>query len=324
MRNYIFIAKLFIISAILFTSIFSFAESRREFIRRYKHIAISEMERTGIPASITLAQGILESGCGESELAVNANNHFGIKCHDWTGATYTMDDDRKNECFRRYETPEQSWIDHSEFLMSRPRYAGLFKLKTTDYKAWAKGLKAAGYATNPKYADLLIKIIEEEELHKYDRLIKRPKGGHANIADISISADEFAKNVELQSQATTPANYRNREEMRNGIICIEALPGDTYQRIADYYNIKIKKLLQYNDKTDTNLVPGQIVYLKRKKSTAARGYEFHRVKAGDNLYDISQQYGVRLKNICRNNYVSADTELAEGEKIYLRRKAPLH
>ena len=323
MRNYIFITKSLIISIILFASTLSFAETRREFVRRYKHIAISEMERTGIPASTTLAQGILESGCGESELAVNANNHFGIKCHNWTGATYTMDDDTKNECFRKYETPEQSWIDHSEFLMSRPRYAGLFKLKTTDYRAWAKGLKAAGYATNPKYADLLIKIIEEEGLHKYDRLIKHPKGGPANIADLSISVDEFAESVQLQSQITAPANYRNREEMRNGIICIEALPGDTYQRIADYYGIKLKKLLQFNDKSDTNLSPGQIVYLKRKKTAAARGYEFHRVKAGESLYDISQQYGVRLKNICRNNYLAADSELTEGEKIYLRKKAPL-
>lgn len=323
MKNYIFITKVLITSVLLFVFTFSSAETRKEFIRKYKHIAISEMERTGIPASITLAQGILESGCGESELAVNANNHFGIKCHDWTGETYTMDDDTRNECFRKYKTPEQSWIDHSEFLMSRPRYAGLFKLKTTDYKAWAKGLKAAGYATNPKYADLLIKIIEEEGLHKYDRLIKHPKGGPANTNDPSISLDEFAESVDLQPQATAPTNYRNREEMRNGIICIEAKEGDSYQRIADYYGIKLKKLLQYNDKKDSELRPGQLVFLKRKKTSAARGYEFHRVKAGDNLYDISQQYGVRLKNICRNNYVSEDTQLTEGEKIYLRKKAPL-
>ena len=122
------------------------ADKRKEFIRKYKHIAIREMERTGIPASITLAQGILESGCGESELAVNANNHFGIKCHEtWNGDTYTMDDDTRNECFRKYKNIEQSWIDHSDFLTSRPRYAGLFSIPTTDYKAWAKGLKAAGY-----------------------------------------------------------------------------------------------------------------------------------------------------------------------------------
>lgn len=324
MRNYIFIARLLILSVILLASIETQADSRKEFIRKYKHIAISEMERTGIPASITLAQGILESGCGKSELAVNANNHFGIKCHDWTGATYAMDDDTQKECFRRYETPEQSWVDHSEFLMSRPRYAGLFKLKTTDYKAWARGLKAAGYATNPKYADLLIKIIEEEGLHKYDRLIKNPRGGQPNLTDPSISVDEFAESVSLQSEATAPTNYRNREEMRNGITCIEALPGDTYQRIADYYGIRLKKLLLINDKDNAELVPGEMVYLKRKKTAAARGYEFHRVKAGDNLHSISQQYGVRLKNLCRNNYLSADTKLTEGEKIYLRKKAPLY
>ena len=293
------------------------ADSRKDFIRKYKNIAIREMERTGIPASITLAQGILESGCGKSELAINANNHFGIKCHDWEGDTYNMDDDTEDECFRKYKNPEQSWIDHSEFLVNRPRYAGLFSLKTTDYKAWAKGLKATGYATNPQYAEMLIRIIEEEELYKYDRNIQHPSNSPA-----TITAEQFAESVSSQ---TRPENvsYRNREEMRNGIICIEIIPGDTFNKIASYYGIKLKKLLQYNDKTDTNLKPGQLVYLKRKKTKAARGYEFHRVKAGDNLYDISQKYGVRIKNLIRYNYLSADSPLTEGEKIYLRKKADL-
>ena len=293
------------------------ADSRKDFIRKYKNIAIREMERTGIPASITLAQGILESGCGKSELAINANNHFGIKCHDWEGDTYHMDDDAEDECFRKYKNPEQSWIDHSEFLVNRPRYAGLFSLKTTDYKAWAKGLKAAGYATNPQYAEMLIRIIEEEELYKYDRNIQHPSN-----SPVTITAEQFAESVSSQ---TRPGNvsYRNREEMRNGIICIEIIPGDTFNKIANYYGIKLKKLLQYNDKTDTNLKPGQLVYLKRKKAKAARGYEFHRVKAGDNLYDISQKYGVRIKNLIRYNYLSADSPLTEGEKIYLRKKADL-
>ena len=196
------------------------ADKRKEFIRKYKHIAIREMERTGIPASITLAQGILESGCGESELAVNANNHFGIKCHEtWNGDTYTMDDDTRDECFRKYKNIEQSWIDHSDFLTSRPRYAGLFSIPTTDYKAWAKGLKAAGYATNPQYANMLIKIIEEEELYKFDRSIKR-RG-----TPPTITAEEFAQSVATQDHPSN-TNYRNREEMRNGIICIETMPGD--------------------------------------------------------------------------------------------------
>jgi len=309
--------KLIITGCLLVANLHLLADSRRDFIRKYKHIAIQEMERTGIPASITLAQGILESGCGASELAVNANNHFGIKCHDWEGDTYTMDDDELNECFRKYKNAEQSWIDHSEFLLSRPRYAGLFSLKTTDYKAWAKGLKAAGYATNPKYAEMLIKIIEEEELYKYDRNIK-----HTVNTPPSISVEKFAESVALQNRPEG-INYRNREEMRNGIICIEAIPGDSFEEIAGYYGLKLKKLLQYNDKTSTQLKPGQLVYLKRKKTKAARGYEFHRVKAGDNLYEISQKYGVRLKNLLRYNYLSPDSPLTEGEKIYLRKKAEL-
>lgn len=291
------------------------AQTRKEFIHKYKHIAVREMERTGIPASITLAQGILESGCGTSELAVNANNHFGIKCHqDWVGATYRMDDDEKDECFRKYKSPEQSWVDHSEFLVNRPRYAGLFSIPTTDYKAWAKGLKAAGYATNPQYANKLIQIIEEEKLYKYDRLII-PSGR-------SITVEQFAESVSPQER---PGNvsYRNREEMRNGILCIEAQAGDNFGKIAAYYGIKLKKLLQYNDKKDSNLKIGDLVYLKKKKSKAARGYEFHRVKAGDTLYDISQCYGVRLKNIIRYNYIDENTPLTEGEKIYLRKKADL-
>lgn len=312
------ILKLITTACLLIGSLNLLAESRKDFIRKYKHIAIREMERTGIPASITLAQGILESGCGESELAVNANNHFGIKCHDWEGDTYTMDDDEQDECFRKYKNAEQSWIDHSEFLVSRPRYAGLFSLKTTDYKAWAKGLKAAGYATNPKYADMLIRIIEEEELHKYDRNIKHP----GNTPPPTITVEEFAESISSQSR---PGNvsYRNREEMRNGIICIEAIPGDSFEKIAGYYGIKLKKLLLYNDKTDTHLKPGQLVYLKRKKTKAARGYEFHRVKAGDTLYEISQKYGLRLKNLSRYNYLSPDSPLTEGEKIFLRQKADL-
>lgn len=312
------IIKSIVTIGLLLVTLSVMADSRKEFIRKYKHIAIREMERTGIPASITLAQGILESGCGKSELALNANNHFGIKCHDWSGDTYTMDDDVRDECFRKYKNPEESWIDHSEFLISRPRYAGLFSLKTTDYKAWAKGLKAAGYATNPQYAEMLIRIIEEEELYKYDRSVKHPTG-----EDPSITVEEFAESVTRQAPQGN-VSYRNREEIRNGIICIETAPGDSFEKIANYYGIKLKKLLQYNDKNSSDLQTGQLVYLKRKKTKAARGYEFHRVKAGDNLYDIAQKYGIRMKNLLNYNYLSAETPLTEGEKIFLRKKADLY
>lgn len=310
-----FFQRLLFTYIFLFSIVFVQAETRQEFIRKYKHIAIKEMERTGIPASIKLAQGILESGCGGSNLATKAHNHFGIKCHEWTGETFHMDDDEMDECFRKYKNPEQSWIDHSTFLTSRPRYASLFNIPTTDYKAWAKGLKAAGYATNPIYAEKLIKIIEEEELYKFDRLITNP-------SNHSISAEEFAETSTPQDR---PGNisYKKREEIRNGIICIETQDGDTFEKIALYYGIKLKKLLQYNDKVISSLEPGQIVYLKNKKSRAARGYEFHRVKEGDSLYDIAQEYGVKIKNLKKYNYMGEDSQPVEGEKIFLRRSSPL-
>lgn len=307
---------LFVIAICTLTTTLN-AETRKEFIRKYKHIAVKEMERTGIPASIKLAQGILESGCGASPLSTEANNHFGIKCHDWTGDTFHMDDDMDNECFRKYTNPEQSWIDHSEFLMSRPRYASLFKLESTDYKGWARGLKAAGYATNPQYADKLIKIIEEEELYHYDHLVKHPSA----VAQVPNSE---AKNAAPGSATvTTTVSYRKREEMRNGLTCIETKEGDSLEAIATYYGIKPKKLLAYNDMQSPALQPGQYVYLRRKKARAAKGYEFHRVKAGDTLFSISQQYGVRLKSLVNFNYTDINTSLVEGEKIFLRSKASL-
>lgn len=302
--------KILLFSLLILFTLQVKAESRKEFIRKYKNIAISEMERTGIPASIKLAQGILESGCGASDLSTKAHNHFGIKCHDWDGPTFHMDDDSPDECFRKYENPEQSWIDHSTFLTSRPRYAGLFEIPTTNYKAWAKGLKSAGYATNPEYAEKLIKIIEDEELYQYDRLIKNPSRKPINV---EILAEKNSK--------PKHAIYRNREEIKNGLLCIEAQEGDTYGKIAEYYGIKLKKLLAYNDRNDSSLKPGQTIYLKNKKTKAARGYEFHRVKAGDSLYEISQRYGVKLSSLVKYNYITENSKIVEGEKVYLRAKA---
>ena len=311
------IFTLIFLCGLLLTHLHLSAESRKAFVKKYKDIAIREMERTGIPASITLAQGILESGCGKSELALNANNHFGIKCHDWKGATYHMDDDKAKECFRKYETIEESWIDHSNFLVSRPRYAGLFQLAPDDYKSWAKGLKAAGYATNPQYAELLIKIIEEEELYKYDQ-INQPISKEEQP---NIPIDEVASQ---ETSAEELANYRNREEIINGLTCIQAVAGDSFDKIAQYYGIKLKKLLNYNDKTENTLQPGEWVFLKRKKTKAARGYEFHRVKEGETLHQIAQQYGVRLKKLHYYNYLPAGTTLVTGEKIFLRKKTEVH
>ena len=202
--------------------------SRKAFIKKYKDIAIEEMDRTGIPASIKLAQGILESGCGKSQLAINANNHFGIKCHNWNGPSFTMDDDKRNECFRKYRNPEESWIDHSEFLLTRPRYAFLFDLPKTDYKGWAKGLKKAGYATASDYAQKLIKIIEEEELYQFDRPGKK-------IRPIPN---------ELNYQLGESKNYQSRVVYINKIPSVKVKEGDTFESIAQYFNIPLKKLLK--------------------------------------------------------------------------------
>ena len=228
-------------------------DSRKHFIKKYKDIAIQEMDRTGIPASIKLAQGILESGCGRSELSLNANNHFGIKCHDWTGPSVKKDDDRRNECFRKYKSPEQSWIDHSNFLTTRSRYAFLFDLSKTDYKGWAKGLKKAGYATAPDYAQKLIRIIEEEKLYEFDRPGR-------NYKPLSYNAD-----YSLRS-----SKYQQRVVYVNNRPCIKIQNGDSFEAIALDLGIPLKKLLAYNDKNETSICNGMHVFLKKKRNKAPR------------------------------------------------------
>jgi len=272
------------------------AHARHAYIHKYADLAVSEMKRTGVPASISLAQGILESNSGRSDLATKAKNHFGIKCHDWTGKGFYMDDDAKNECFRHYDNVEQSWRDHSDFLRTRPRYASLFELKITDYKGWARGLKSAGYATAPTYAEMLIKIIEEEKLYYYDS---------KNIGEVAIY---------------DPAAYPNRVEVINGVECIEAREGDTFDKIARYYGIKLKKILKYNDKVRDDLKPGDIVYLRNKKGKAASGYPYCRVREGNTIYGISQRYGVKMGSLIKYNNYTPMTRLVPGEKVYLRSK----
>ncbi len=269
---------------------------RRAYIHKYADLAVSEMKRTGVPASISLAQGILESNSGRSKLATVAKNHFGIKCHDWTGKGFYMDDDAKNECFRHYNNVEQSWRDHSDFLRTRPRYASLFDLKITDYKGWARGLKSAGYATAPTYAEMLIKIIEEEKLYYYDS---------KSVGEVAIY---------------DPHAYPNRVEVINGVECIEAREGDTFDKIARFYGIKLKKLLKFNDKGRDDLKPGDLVYLKSKKSKAASGYPYCRVREGNTIYEISQRYGVKIASLIKYNSYTPQTRLVPGEKVYLRSK----
>ncbi len=297
-----------------FISLNSFAKgyTRQQYINKYKDLAVREMRRTGIPASITLAQGLLESGNGNSTLATKANNHFGIKCHDWTGPSVRMDDDKRNECFRKYDHPYDSYKDHSKFLTSRSRYAFLFKYSSNDYKRWAHGLKKAGYATDPKYAHRLINIIEGSHLHKLDlkgegRDLKIYKPDVTNLADIDsdLEIDPFGARLEIA----------------NGIHYINVKRGDTFFSIEKNLNVNRKKLLKYNDLPRNYILQiGQRLYLHNKRGKAARGYHFHRVKSGDSLYGISQEYGVKLKRLRKFNGAKKNYKVKLGEKIWLRSK----
>ncbi len=289
--------------------------SREEYIEIYKDIAIQEMNSFRIPASITLAQGILESANGNSALARRAKNHFGIKCHKgWNGKTYHMDDDAKDECFRKYSDPLDSFKDHSIFLSTRDRYAFLFSLEITDYKGWARGLKKAGYATNPKYPQLLIKIIEDYNLNQFDNpdftsLAKNKKSkkrktnydnNEADFNTITIGAD----NREIFSN--------------NGVNFIYARKGDSFYKIAQDFNIYTWQVFSYNDlKKKDKLTEGQMVYLEKKKSNGTRNS--HTVSPGETLFDIAQHYGVRLKKLCKYNSLEKDAELFPNQKIKLRK-----
>lgn len=272
------------------------------YIERYAPIAVEQMERYGIPASITLAQGLLESAAGQSSLARKANNHFGIKVGmNWTGPYVLKDDDYKDERFRKYRSAEESYEDHSVFLRSGQRYASLFKLKPTDYKGWAHGLKSAGYATNPHYAQQLIHLIESYDLASYDNPnAARKKHGHGYAADIA-SGYTFGS--------------------CNGVQYLLAREGDTYKSIAKMLGSKARKLRKYNDAPKQAILhAGDIVYLHSKKSKASKklGIKTHVVKSGESLYAISQSYGIRLKSLYKLNQFDASHVLHVGDTIRIR------
>lgn len=271
----------------------------KNYIHKYKDIAIEQMLKHDIPASITLAQGLLESGAGRSSLAVKGNNHFGIKCHDWTGASMRLDDDERDECFRVYHNTRDSYEDHSLFL-KRSRYARLFKLKRTDYKGWARGLKACGYATNPSYADKLIEIIETYELNKFDK---------------ARSYDHFM--AKHEGDISDEANS-HRIEYRNKNYYVVARRGDTFASIGREFNISARKLARYNERNrKEKLNDGDIVYLKKKRSGAEKIYKRkpHIIKAGESMYDISQRYGIRLKSLYKKNKLKPDYTPMVGDVL---------
>ncbi|MCF8331438.1 MAG: glucosaminidase domain-containing protein [Bacteroidales bacterium] len=306
-----------------------------EYIEKYKVIAIKKRLEYKIPASITLAQGLLESGNGNSPLAVNANNHFGIKCHKgWTGKTYHQDDDAKDECFRKYDNPAESFEDHSLFLTTRSRYNFLFNYDVTEYKKWAKGLKKAGYATNPSYAHLLIDLIERYDLHTYDTMtISEAKKGNkksvsheiiAGNANIRQEINHENKNQFAEVKDPGEAKVGTNELMvkrKNRIKYVIARKGDNPDVIAEELDMWTWQIRKYNELDGKRTIDaGDIVYLQPKRRKGSEKY--HTVQEGETMYEISQKYGIKLKHIYKKNHMEEGTEPNVGQKLWLRRKKP--
>jgi len=276
----------------------------QQYVDQYKDIAIAQMLKWKVPASITLAQGLLESAAGQSRLATQGNNHFGIKCHDWTGRTIHRNDDSPNECFRAYGSAYDSYEDHSRFLATGQRYKSLFQLKTTDYKGWARGLKAAGYATDPQYADLLIDIIQVYKLHQYDT---------ARSYDHTMV--DHAGSSRADGQSLHPIAIYND----NYYLYVRR--GDTFRSIADEIGISARKLARYNerDKRDV-LKEGEIIWLKKKQKKAPKEFKNrpHVIAAGESMYSIAQRYGMRLKSLYKLNNLTPDYDIRVGDRLRLR------
>ena len=275
----------------------------QSYIDQYKNLAIEEMLRYNIPASITLAQGIFESSAGRSELTVKGNNHFGIKCHGWGGNTIYHDDDERNECFRAYDNAKQSYEDHSKFLSQNTRYRSLFSLQRTDYRSWARGLKACGYATNPVYADKLIELIELYKLYEldcaehYDKFMAK-RGGY----DKPIT----------QGMTLHPIKIYNKNYY------IIARAGDTFKKIGQEVDLSYRKIAKYNERNKNDVLqPGEVIYLKKKQKHADKAYKGrpHIVRPNDSMYSIAQFYGIRLKSLYKMNHLSPDYQLRVGDVL---------
>lgn len=283
----------------------------QNYIDQYRDIAICEMLEHGIPASITLAQGLLESGAGTSDLSRKGNNHFGIKCHDWTGPSMTRDDDERNECFRVYDSALDSYEDHSLFL-KRSRYQSLYSLSRTDYVGWAKGLKKCGYATNPNYAQLLIDIIRCYNLDELD---------HAksyNMANIPRSGKLLAAAPSKFHKTNSKISLEHRVYMNNKNYYVIARNGDSFRSIAKEFGLSYRKVASYNERNRKEMLStGDIVYLEKKRKKADKMFKKHphTVQAGESMYDIAQRYGIRLKYLYKKNKLSPDYTPQVGDKL---------
>lgn len=272
------------------------------YIDQYKDLAIEQMLKYNIPASITLSQGLLESGAGRSWLTKSSNNHFGIKCHGWTGRRVFHDDDERGECFRAYDNPRQSFEDHSRFLATQSRYARLFNYSRTDYKSWARGLKQCGYATNPQYASKLIQIIELYNLNLYDKAKK---------------FDQFMVKHSTEDGVAPDGNFHVIKAYNKNYYVI-ARKGDSFQSLSKELCIGKRKLAKYNERSyKEELAAGDVIYLKKKRKKATKEYKNrpHIVQIGESMYLISQKYGIRLSSLYKKNHLSPDYQIKVGDKL---------
>ena len=313
-----------------FTSHAQNTESITNYISTYKELAIQEMLRTGVPASITLAQGIHESGAGMSKLALASNNHFGIKCKsNWTGESVKHDDDAKKECFRKYPLAEDSYKDHSDFLKSSSRYASLFDLDPEDYTGWANGLKKAGYATNPKYPQVLIKLIEDYQLQDYTLIAmgKLPDGnrmeaietGSAEIVPVG-SFHAKPKEMNITVVETAKPVYPEGKFKINETKVIYVRKGTSFLAIAKQYDVDLSKIFEFNEIRQAEETSGdQLVYLQRKRKMG--NTEFHIVLPGESLHDIAQAEGIRIESLAELNLMKEDMQPAIGEQLSLQAKS---
>lgn len=291
MKKKIVLGLLVLLSPFSVMAQMKWSQQYQQYFDQYKDMAIDQMRRYHIPASITLAQGVLESGAGRSELAVKGNNHFGIKCHGWTGRAVYHDDDENNECFRAYPNALESFEDHSKFLSTSSRYSSLFNLKQTDYKGWAYGLKSCGYATNPRYAIQLIDIIQLYKLYELDN-------GKTYGSLSSHRVYEFNQNYYVIAKA-----------------------GDTFRTIGEEFDVSYKKLAKYNEnERDARLEEGEFVWLQKKRRNAPKEYKNypHIVKDGESLYTISQRYGIRLKYLYKMNDLNPYYQTKVGDVLRIR------
>jgi len=309
MRYFLFIIFLtFSITAVVSQT------TRKEYIERYQLLAIEEMNRSGIPASIKMAQACLESSNGNSILSKMSNNHFGIKCKStWTGKTVKYDDDEKNECFRKYNTVEESYIDHTNFLMANPRYFSLFQLNHDDYIGWAHGLKKAGYATADDYAQRLIKIIEENQLTRLDYQLTNEQ--------LAASERNHIKTKEFINELFINPYQTRQITKRNNLNSVVAREGDTFEIIAQELGKKAWELYKFNDQPEGyRPQKNEVIYTESKHRKAGKNQLTHKVEAGETMHYISQLYGIKLNPLYKRNRMKFGEQPRTEEVINLRNK----